>query len=84
MEINSVIFIPVILISILALWKENHVLFMITAGISMMTGLYAPDVISGGYLQLGISVGLGLIAYSFLCIAWALRLMFWRANKSEV
>lgn len=73
-------FIPIALISLLAFWKENHVLFMALSGIAMMTGLYTPDIICGDYITtpLSYTIGLGMIAYSILCVAWALRLMFWR------
>lgn len=75
----SVEFLPLVLLSVLAFWKENAVLFIATSGLAIMTGLYAPDIISGDYLttNLGISVGLMFIAYSFLCSGWAFRLMFW-------
>ena len=38
---------PLIGFSVLAFWKENHILFMITAGIAIITGLNAPDILSG-------------------------------------
>ena len=68
------------LMSVLAIWSQNHVLFMIVAGLAIMTGLYAPDIISGDYATtpLGISIGLTMIAYSLLCCGWAFRLMFWK------
>jgi len=68
-------FIPLILISVLAFWKENAVLFMVAAGLAIMTGLYSPDLISG---NLGISAGLMLIMYSLVCCGLALRMMFWK------
>jgi hypothetical protein len=60
--------------SILAFWSKYPPLFMIVGGISMMTGLKFNDVFSG---DTGLSVGLCLIAYAFIAMAFALRYIFW-------
>ncbi len=72
------------LFSILAFWKENHVLFMVTAGAFMMVGLYAPDFIRGDEqtTNLGISMGLLLMIGSLVCIAMAFRLL-WRQRRQD-
>jgi len=72
---------PLVVLSALAFWKENVALFMITGGIAMMTGLYSPDIFSQSTTNLGITVGLALMAYCFLCFAWAFRLIFWRESE---
>ena len=65
------------LASALAFWRPNAVLFMITAGIAVMTGLYAPDLISGVTMTpIGLSIGLLIIAYAFLCLAFAYITLF--------
>ncbi|MFC2060617.1 hypothetical protein ACFLTZ_05990 [Chloroflexota bacterium] len=78
-------FLPLTLVSIMAFWKENSVLFMITAGLAMITGLYAPDILSGNYIttSVGIAAGLMFVTYSFLCAAFAFKLMMWSPDDSE-
>ena len=75
-------YIPVVFMTILAIWKENYILFLITFGIAWVTGLNSPDIISGNYVTngMGITVGLCLIAYAFFCVGMAFRLMFWRGR----
>lgn len=75
--------IPLIVFSILAFWKENHIFFIIIFGISMVTGLNAPDIISGESetSNIGLMLGLILIFYSFFSMAMALKLMFWRRDS---
>lgn len=75
--------IPLIVLSSLAFWKENAVLFLLVSGVAMMTGLYSPDILGGlnNSSPLGISIGLMLIGFSLLCCGWAFRLMFWRGAK---
>lgn len=70
-------FIPIIIVSIAALWKENAVLFMIVAGTAIMTGLYAPDILNGSTVttSFGISAGLAFIAYGLLSALWAFKLI---------
>lgn len=65
----------------LAAWKENAVPFMLLAGLSMMAGLYIPDV-AGETNGVTIAAGLVLIGYSLLCCGWAIRLMFWKEDIS--
>ena len=68
-------------LSSLAFWWGNPVIFMLTAGITMMAGLYSPDALSAlGYSTFGISIGLMLIMYSFICIAFGYRSLF-RGSK---
>ncbi len=72
----------VTIFSWLSFWKENSPLFMATAGVALMAGLYAPDGLSvgGATTSLGITAGLGLILYSILCCGFAIRLMFWSSE----
>ena len=67
------------LFSFLAFWKPNAVLFMILAGISIIAGLYWYDLYT---TNIGLTMGLMLIAYALFCIGMAFRMMFWR-QKSE-
>jgi hypothetical protein len=74
------IFTLLVLFSVLACWKENHILFMINGGLAITTGLFAPDIINGNYetTNMGIAIGLLLITFGFLCWGLSFRLMFWR------
>jgi hypothetical protein len=76
---------PLVIFSILAFWKENHILFIITFGIAFITGMNAPNIISGEHetTALGVSLGALLIGYALFCAAMAFRLMFWRGSESE-
>ncbi len=69
----------IIIFSVLMAWKENAMLCMATAGLTMIAGLYAPDMMGGVHITtgIGLTAGLVLIAYSLLCCGWAFRLMFW-------
>lgn len=77
-------FLPVIFFSILAFWKNNPVIYQLTAGISMMTGLCAPDIISGQYdtTNFGVTIAVSLIAYSLFCVGMAYIYLFWETEKS--
>ena len=44
----------------LAAWKENAVPFMLLAGLSMMAGLYTPDMVGATN---GITMAGGLLSY---------------------
>ena len=68
----------VIFFSLLAFWRLNALLFMLTAGVSLMVGLQWYDVYT---TPTGMAIGLMLIAYSFVCIAFAYRCLFWGENK---
>jgi hypothetical protein len=62
----------VILFTVLAYWRGNPVLFMLAAGASIMVGLYTPDALKGlNYSNFGVTIGLMVILYSFLCIGLA-------------
>lgn len=71
---------PVVLFSFLAFWKLNPVLFMIAAGASLMSGLYWYDYFT---TELGLSIGLMLIAYAFICVSFAYGTIFWRDRLRE-
>jgi hypothetical protein len=86
MELTGIIFIIVIaLFSFLGFWKPNTILFMMLSAGSMMLGLSMPDIISPASSTTGmdIAVSLGLIFYSFLCSAWAFKLMFWKQEENQ-
>ena len=71
-----VLLLPLIGFSILAFWRIHPVLFMLTAGIALMTGLYVPDILTGGTTVLSMSVGLVIVVYAFVCVAMAYRALF--------
>ena len=75
--------IPLIIISALAFWKENAVLFMIAFGLAWLTGLNAPDILSGNSetTTLGLTLGLMVIGYGMYCAVMAFRLMFWEGKE---
>lgn len=70
----------VMFFSLLAFWKLNALLFMLAAGASLMVGLQWYDVYT---TSTGLTIGLMLIAYSFVCIAFAFRCLFWREYGDE-
>ena len=70
----------VMFFSFLAFWKLNALLFMLAAGASLMTGLQWYDVYT---TSTGLTIGLMLIAYSLVCIAFAFRCLFWRGERTE-
>lgn len=71
--------------SALAFWRPNPVLFMITAGIAMILGLNAPDLMtsSAATTSSDVTIALSLMTYSFLCIAYAFKTIFWDGNTDE-
>ena len=79
-----VLLLPLIGFSILAFWILHPVLFLITAGIAIMTGLYAPDILTGNTTTvLSLSIGLAIVMYSFVCISFAYATMFRSGRYNE-
>lgn len=70
----------VMLFSLLAFWKYNALLFMLTAGASIMVGLQWFDVYT---TSTGLAISLMLIAYSFVCIGFAFACIFLKQEKEE-
>lgn len=70
----------VIFFSVLAFWKYNALLFMITAGASVMTGLYWRDTYT---TNIGLAIGTLLVAYSLVCLGFALQCIFWKGKTRE-
>lgn len=66
--------------SLLAFWKNNAILFMLTAGASIMVGLQWYDVYT---TDTGLAISLMLIAYSLVCIGFAFACIFRRERKVE-
>ncbi len=66
--------------SFLAFWKPNPILFIVVAGISIMAGFTWYDKY---VTNLGLTVGLMLVAYSLYCIGMAFRLLFWNRESGE-
>ncbi len=72
----------VIFFSLLAFWRHNALMFMLAAGASTILGFYWFDT----YINnLGLTIGLLLIAYGLCCLGFALMSIFWkgRARESE-
>jgi uncharacterized membrane protein len=72
--------IPVALFSWFAFWKNIHVLYMLTGGISFITGLAWYNYFT---TNLGLAFSIVFIAYSLLCFGLAFRLMFGRRKGDE-
>lgn len=68
------------LFSFLVFWKPNAVLFMILAGVSIILGLTWYDLY---VTNMGLTMGLMLIAYAIFCIGMAFRLLFWRQDIED-
>lgn len=64
--------------SVLSFWSSYAPFFMITGGISMMTGLKVYDVMTN---DTGLAISLMLIGYAFVSMAMALKYMFWRGES---
>lgn len=64
-------------LSYLAFWRWNPVLFMLTAGASIVFGFYWYDAFT---TNLGLALGLMMMAYALVCVGFAFRCIFWR-NK---
>ena len=78
MEIWGVL-IPIMFLSALAWWRFNSIAFMLAGGLAIMTGLYAPDVISSASYTspFDITIALTMICYGLCCWGFAFACMFW-------
>lgn len=65
------------LFSVLAFWRPYAPLFMIIAGMAMMFGLRLYDLYT---TETGMAFSLCLISYSFLCIGYTFRVIFWQGS----
>ena len=70
----------VVFFSVLGFWRLNALPFMLAAGASMMLGLYWYDVYT---TNIGLALGLMLIAYSLVCVGFAFRCIFWKDRLRE-
>lgn len=61
--------------SFLGFWRPDSLPFMLAAGVSLIMGLYWFDIFT---TNLGLTVGLMFIAYSFVCVGYAFRCIFFR------
>lgn len=77
-------FIPVIFFSLLSWWKYNPILFMVTAGVSLLVGFNAPDFLSPDTTtSLEVTIGLTFIAYALLCVGMAFQTIFRGGTEEE-
>jgi hypothetical protein len=66
-----------VVLSLLAYWRGNASFWMITAGVSLMMGLYSPRALySLGPDTFGVGIGLLIIMYAFVCIGFAYAEIF--------
>jgi len=68
-------------LSFLAFWRFNALLFMLLAGASLMFGFYWYDAFT---TNLGLTLGLMMVAYALVCLALAFRCIFWRDRLSGI
>ena len=66
------------LFSGLAFWRPYAPLFMILAGMAMMFGLRVYDLYT---TVTGMAFSLVLISYSFLCIGYTFKVIFWQPGE---
>jgi hypothetical protein len=65
-------------LSFVAFWKPNAVSFMLTGGLSIMVGLYAPDTLR---MSFGAGIGLIFILYSFVCLGFGYAFLFMNTGE---
>ena len=70
--------IVLVFLTVIAFWRPYAPLFMITAGVSLMLGLYWFDVFTN---EIGMAISLVLIAYSLVCIGYTFKVIFWQGNE---
>lgn len=68
----------VVFFSMLGFWKPNPLPFMLAAGSSIILGFYWYDVYTN---NMGLTMGLMLIAYGLVCVGYAYRCIFWRERE---
>ena len=71
----------IVAFSAMSFWIQNAPLFMVTAGISIMVGLQWFDVYTD---NTGMAISLLLIIYSFTCLVFAFRCIFWSGPPKVV
>jgi hypothetical protein len=69
----------VLFFSFLGFWKPNALPFMLASGASLAVGFQWFDVYTTDF---GLTVSLMFIAYSWVCVAYAFRCLFWRGGMS--
>jgi len=67
-------------LSVLAFWKYTALLFMLVAGASLILGFGFYDAFT---TNLGLTLGLMMVVYALVCVAFAFRCLFWRGDISE-
>lgn len=72
--------IPLIFFSVLSFWHLNAVLFLLTAGISVMLGL---SWYNNFETSPGLTIALVLVAYGVVCICYAFRCLFIKHEGEE-
>ena len=71
---DFVAYIPWLMLTVLAFWHPHTVIFMVLAGVSLMIGLYTPDMLNGtASTPLGLGIGLMMVVFAFLCLALAYK-----------
>ena len=76
----AISFIPLALFSVLAFWKPNALLFMLTGTIAIFIGLFFYDVYTE---DVGLAIGMCIIAYGLVSYGYAFRCIFIRERSGE-
>lgn len=72
-----VMLLPLVTMSVFAFWRGHVVSFMLAGGVAVITACYTPDILNRGSTDpLSLGVGLVLIGYSLVCLAFAYMAMF--------
>ena len=68
---------PLALLSALALWSKQTIIFMLVGGLAIIMGCYAPDILNNGVTDnLSLTVGLVFMTYGLTCEGLAYRALF--------
>lgn len=72
--------IPLVLLSIIAWWRNQPVLFILSGALSLVTGLWWRSQYDS---SLGMATALSLIAYWLLCWGMALRYLMRSGERTQ-
>lgn len=66
---------PLVLLSLLAFWKPNALLFLLVGGLSVMAGLNWYNIYT---TPVGLTTALMLVAYGFIGFGYAIKCLVWK------
>lgn len=70
--------VPLMFLSVIAMWKPHVLLFLIVAGMALMVGLYWFDAYT---TDVGLTISLMLIGYSFVALAFGFKVLMWEGEE---